>query len=720
MTTTSSIVFSRLHFPIPLPTQLALLVLERLATDRYADGLILETRADADGIQHLLGCSVEQIQHLRRLLGQLIPGTVVAGLDGYQRPELQSAARLSISPAVLPLANHEPVRITKALYASLARRFKSGEAVALQVVLGSGRRPHSVPRVVADPARSWIWQSLTGNHNNADTETRNRVRDRAASFALDCTIRVGVASDDPARRKRFAMEVMSSLSMAETPGVRLGLVRETPSRINTPTLLRKHPLQLATADLLTVMGWPIGDEQLPGMPPAHPKLLRPASAVQTKGRVFARSLAPGDSRKLGMSAADALEHLFILGPTGVGKTSAIYHLVEADILAGHGVVVFDPKDQMPKYLKARIPKKRWGDVVHIDPSDPNPIGFNPLDATGRDPDVVADGVLAVFAKTFADAWGPRTEDIFSASLRTLARAATPEHPNTLIDLPRLWTDAAFRRSQLAQVSNDPGLMGFWSAYESLSPAAKANWIASPMNKLRSVLLRPAAVKILGQSKSRFRLRDTFRERKILLISLNEGLIGPLTAELIGSLILTELWQATQERASEKDAAKHPAYVYIDEADRFMHLSTFSLADALARSRSLSVGWTISVQHWLQMPTEMRSAVKSNARSKVVFALLSDEDADTFARLAPELTGQDFLQLDKYEVYANLVSDGRPTGWASAKTLPPSAAISDPDEVTRVSRSLYAPEIEPAPSTPAPAESISSPSAPLGMKKRRQS
>jgi len=516
------------------------------------------------------------------------------------------------------------------------------------------------------------------------------------------------------------MDLLGAMRIAESPGVSVRLVREKPSLMNDPTSSTRTSLRLSVPDLLALIGWPLGPERLPGMPPAHPRLIRPTSAVHTKTRVFAESTSPGDHRKLGVSAKDALLHGLIIGPTGSGKTTALYHLIEADIKAGHGVVVLDPKDQMPAHIEARIPESRWKDVVHIDPGEAAPIGFNPLDVGDRDPDVVADGVLAVFAQSFADSWGPRTADIFSASLRTLARAATAEHPNTLVDLPRLWTDAAFRRRQLARLDDDPGLIGFWAAYESLSPAAQANWIASPMNKLRSILLRPAAVRMLGQAKPRFRLRDAFRERKVVLISLNEGLIGPLTAELIGSLVVAELWQATQERAAEAGAAKRPAFIYVDEADRFMHLP-ISLGDALARSRSLSVGWMLAVQYWEQLPRDMRAAIKSNARTKIAFHLSSDDDARTFSKLAPGLTEQDFMSLGRYEVYADLVAHGMTTGWASARTLPPSKAFSDPKAVRRVSRSLYGPleETETTISTDPPDTDVSSDSSSTAGRRRRQ-
>ncbi|RKN53467.1 type IV secretory system conjugative DNA transfer family protein, partial [Streptomyces klenkii] len=382
---------------------------------------------------------------------------------------------------------------------------------------------------------------------------------------------------------------------------------------------------------------------------------------------------------------------------GSGKTNIALRLILADIEAGRPVAVLDPKRQLIDDILARIPAHRAGDVVELNASDENPVGFNPLDVTGRDPDVVVDGVLAVFEAVFADGWGPRSADIFSASLRTLARASTPRRPATLVDLPRLLTDPRFRRQQVGRVHGDVGLAGFWSWYEAQSPQAQAAAIAPPLNKLRQFLLRPALIHMLDQRTGKFRLRDIFRENKIVLVPLNEGLIGPGTASLLGSLIIADLWQATQERADEPDADKRPGVVYIDEAPRFLNLPV-SLADALAVSRSLSVGWFLAAQFRSQFPPALRTAVDMNARSKIAFAT-EYEDARDMAKLTRSLTAEDFQALPHFHAYANLVADGLPSGWALVETLPPPPVTTDPEAVQATARSNYAPDpIQPTPDT----------------------
>ena len=685
-------IYSSLHLARPLDTDAVLALLTRLASDRDAPRVVLEVRASQTGTEHLLGCPPSAVHAMRHLLSDLIPGTVmVAASSADPRPAVDVAGHLTLKPGGLPLRIDCAETTTTAVLSALATRLHIGECLVLQIVLGPRKAPRIVPQDAADPTTSWL-QTFRGASGSASSETRSRLKTRAGEGGFAATIRVGASSPDPQRRRRFVVGLLSALSTAQSPGVRIDLVREHPKHLNEARQPWRWPLHLATSELVGLLGWPLGERDLPGLPPVHPKRLRAGAGVHTGPRVFAESAAPGDGRQIGIAPKDMTFHGIAFGPIGSGKTNALLHLILADIKAGRPVAVLDPKKQLVDDILARIPHERIDDVVVLDASEPRPVGFNPLDVTGRDPDVVVDGILAVFQAVFSDGWGPRTADIFSASLRTLARTSSKTYPATLIDLPRLLTDPVFRRRQVGAVQSDVGLAGFWAWYESQSPAAQASAIAPPLNKLRQLLLRPALIRMLEQRDPPFRLRDIWRENKVVLIPLNEGLIGPGTAALLGSLVISDLWQATQERADEPGADKRPGMVYVDEAPRFLHLPV-SLADALAMSRSLSVCWFLAAQYRSQFPPALRTAVDMNARNKIVFATEFD-DARDMARLSPDLTAEDFMSLPKFHAYTNLIAGGHPSGWAMVRTLPPPPTTTDPRVVRRQSNERYGPTTSP--------------------------
>jgi hypothetical protein len=690
MRSSAELVFSGLHLPRPLDPSVVARFLTRLASDRDAPRVVLEVRADSHGLRHLLGARATDVHGLRHLLADLIPGSLLTTpTQGTHqpRPAMQVVGRLRIHPAGLPLRTDTHEATTRALLSALATRLKAGEAMALQVVLGPRHAPQTVPANAPDP-QSTLVHALTRGEPPASTETRTRLKERQSQGGFAATIRLAAASPDLQRRRRLMVALLSAVSTAQSPGVRIDLVRQPAAHLNEVRLPWRWPLHLGISELVGLLAWPLGDDELPGLPPAHPKALRAASTVHTGPRVFATSAAPGDDRLIGIAPQDQTYHAVTYGPSGSGKTNALLHLILADIQAGRPVAVLDPKRQLIDDVLARIPDHRQGDVVELNASDETPVGFNPLDVTARDPDVVVDGILAVFEAVFRDGWGPRTADIFSACLRTLARASTPQQPATLVDLPRLLTDPKFRRQQVGRVRGDMALAGFWAWFDSQSPPAQAAAIAAPLNKLRQLLLRPALIRMLDQREGRFRLRDIFRDNKIVLVPLNEGLIGPGTASLLGSLIIADLWQATQERANEPGASKHPGMVYVDEAPRFLNLPV-SLADALAVSRSLAVCWILAAQFRSQFPPALRTAVDMNARSKIVFATEYDDARDT-AKLTRDLGAEDFMALPRFHAYANIVAGGHPSGWALVRTLPPPPATSDPETVRAAARATYAP------------------------------
>lgn len=713
--------FARLHLPRPLGADAVLALLGRLAADRQVSRLVFEVRSEGGHVRHLLGARPVDMVRLARLLGHFLPGGLLEDdpAQSSLRSRVTAAGRLRVRPSHLPLSMDAPENVSKAVLSALAVPLASDEALVVQVVLGPRILPSVLPTEFPDPGLPLVRRLLVGDRP-AGTELRARLRKRVEQPGFLATVRVGATAATRQRRTGLLLGVLSGLTVAQGPGTRIRLLMDRPIRINAVRRPWLWPLKLSVPELVGLLAWPLGEDELPGLPPLHPKPLRAAPHVHQGERVFAHSAAPGDNRRVGISPKDQTFHGVAYGPSGSGKTNVLLHLILADITAGRPVVVLDPKRQLIDDVLARVPASRVGDIVELNAADTAPVGFNPLDTAGRDPDVVADGILAVFAAVFADGYGPRTADVFSSGLRTLARGSHPNAPATLTDLPRLFTDSAFRRPYVGRVQGDLALAQFWATWEELGPAAQTAVLAAPMNKLRQLLLRPAVMRMLDQRDGRFRLRDVFRTNKVVLVPLNEGLIGPGVASLLGSLVIAEVWQAVQERASEPGAHTRPGTVYVDEAPRFVHFPT-SLADALAISRSLSVGWFLAAQFRSQFPPELRTAVDINARSKIVFATEYDDARDMATKLAPELEPVDFMSLPRFHAYANLVADGAPSSWALIRTLSPPPGITDADVIRKTIRAQYAPPtaIRADPSSPGenPSQSPSAPSQQIGRKRR---
>lgn len=329
----------------------------------------------------------------------------------------------------------------------------------------------------------------------------------------------------------------------------------------------------------------------------------------------------------------------------------------------------------------RIPANRTNDVVVLDPSQALPVGINPLHVPGASPELIADGILNIFRDLFPSAFGPRTSDVMHASLLTLAQ----HKGSTLTWLPRLLTDRRFRTELTGHLDDPDGLESFWAQYSDMSERQQAQYIGPVLSRLRQFLLRPSLKRVLDQSEPRFQLADIFSTGRILLVPLNTGLLGNDAAKLLGSLLVSQLWQLTLARAATRAKRRTAVSIYVDEAQEFLHLADIS--DALARSRSLGVAWHLAHQYREQLPVNVRAAIDTNALNKIVFGL-GVKDAREMAAMTTDLTAEDFMALPQFSIYASLMRQGRRLGWVSGTALPPPPSTSRAVDLIAASQLRY--------------------------------
>jgi hypothetical protein len=359
------------------------------------------------------------------------------------------------------------------------------------------------------------------------------------------------------------------------------------------------------------------------------------------------------------------------------------HLIVQDMEAGRGVVVIDPKGDLVEDLLARVPEDRRDDVVVLDPADSDPVGLNGL--TG-DADLAADTLLAIFHQLYADSWGPRTHDILHASLLTLARRGDA----SLVLIPTLLTNHGFRRSVVGrQVKADPlGLGSFWAWYDGISEAERQNAIAPLLNKLRPVLLRPGIRGVLGQRQPRFQMSDVFDKKRILLVSLSKGRLGPEAGHLLGSVVVGMVWNAALARAAHTPSDRRsPVMLHIDEVQDYLRLPG-DLGDALAQGRGLGLGITLAHQALPQLTPVIREAILANARSRVTFGLSPRDARDIAGMTRGQLVSDDFMSLPAFSAYASLLTQGTPSDWFSLTTRPMPEKTSSAQDIRARSRTSY--------------------------------
>jgi hypothetical protein len=674
----------RLRWPREVVAEQVVQVFRLLAT-AGGQPVVIEAVGSPGLVEHRVALPAGRAESVVDQLRSAIPGLSVEDCD--ERPALgvSHAVELRMTTKRRPLRTDDVAGVSRAMLTALAHLHR-GEHLTVQWVLARPLVPVAVPNHLEGLGReSWLGALLLaplGPPPPTDVDVRNALRAKQAEPGWRAVGRIAVITKTVGRERQLIRQVVGALRSAEAPGVSFRVRVTSVRRVIAATTGWRLPLRLNASELATVSAFPIGlTNELPvSMIGSRP--VAPSAAIPRAGRIVGQASFPGRERPLALTPVDSLRHVHVLGPTGVGKSTALASLVMQDMQAGRAVVVIEPKGDLIADLLTRIPAGRVGDVVLLDPTDTaRPVGLNPLALGGRSPELVADQLLGMFHSLYRAHWGPRTHDILGASLLTLARLPGM----TLAALPLLLTDAGFRRRVVPRVVDPIGLGPFWSAFEAWSEAERAAAIAPVMNKLRPLLLRPEMRAIVGQTRRSFDLRRVFTQRKILLVSLSKGLLGPETSALLGSLVVSQLWQAILGRAAIAPERRHPVFVYVDEFQDYMHLP-LDFADALTQARGLGVGFVAAHQYMHQLDPAMRSAVLANAQSRIAFRLPS-EDARIIAADST-LTPEDFQSLGAFQCYMQLVASAAVQPWCSASTVLPGEPISDPAAIRVASRNAY--------------------------------
>ena len=372
---------------------------------------------------------------------------------------------------------------------------------------------------------------------------------------------------------------------------------------------------------------PPQDERSP-LPCSRARVL-PLRAAPDGGTELGDGETSGGSRSVYLSDSVRLQHVYVVGQTGTGKSTLLLNMALSDIAAGHGLTLLDPHGTLVSAVLDRIPAHRRDDVVLVDPADlERHVGMNLLDLGTSDPahyvarrDAIVDELFDTFEALYdlRIAGGPIFEQYFRVFSALVMGAQPPlDYVPMLPMLTEVMNDKALALALCERLgSSDPVTAATLTAIlDARGEGEIRNAVPYIVSKLNRFYGPVSARRILCQTKG-LDFADVLASRKILLVDLPPARLGRDTASLLARQVIARLGDEAMRRGASEDAPVH--FVYADE---FHYFATERFASLLAEARKFGLGLVLAHQYTSQLiqgqDRRVLDAVLGNVGTVVAF------------------------------------------------------------------------------------------------------
>lgn len=539
-------------------------------------------------------------------------------------------------------------------------------------------------------------------------EIVKRFEEKASRPGFAVNLRLITASTDEAMAKHHLKNMLAGFLQFNMPpfnGLKENKRKKT-SDIVKDYIFRIYRAErsqqiLNTEELASLWHLPNHFLETPNIKWLTAKKAPPPIDAPAEGLLLGKNVYRNVETKIHITRDDRRRHMYIIGRTGVGKTEIMKNMAVQDIKNGEGLCVIDPHGDFIEDILPHVPKERAEDVIVFEPADTDrPMGLNMLDARNpAEQDFVVQEMISIFYKLVTDPsmLGPMFEHNMRNAMLTLM--ADREHPGTLVEIPRIFTDTQFQRYKTEKVK-DPIVRAFWEKeMAKTSDFHKSEMLGYLISKVGRFVENSMMRNIVGQSVSSFNFREIMDEGKVLLVNLAKGRIGEINAKLLGLILVSKIQMAALSRADTREANRRDFYLYVDEFQNFI---TDAFESILSEARKYRLNLIIAHQYLAQLESgagaqgagskSLRDAVFGNAGTMVCFRI-GVEDAESLAKeMAPTFNEFDLVNVDRFNGYIKLMINGtasKPFNMGTYQLPKPSAQQQEIAEAIRqLSRLKY--------------------------------
>lgn len=414
----------------------------------------------------------------------------------------------------------------------------------------------------------------------------------------------------------------------------------------------------------------------------------PKIKLQPEICYFGSKTGENGTETFGISKQDRRSHMYVVGKTGMGKTTLLQNMILQDIYNGYGVCFVDPHGDSSEYILDRIPTHRQTDVIYLNPGDLEfPIGLNILE-NNSEPYLTASGLMAVFNKIWSGLWSARMEYILNNTL--LALLETPG--NTLLGVVKMLTDDTFR-IKIVQKIKDPLVKNFWTQeFANFNVRYRQEAISPILNKVGQFLSSEIIRNILGQQKSSINFREIMDGQKILIVNLSKGKLGEDNSNLFGALVVAKLQIAAMSRVDLAEEDRKDFFVYVDE---FQNFTNDSFATILSEARKYRLNLVLAHQYIAQLTEsgnqKVKNAIFGNVGTLVCFRVGAQDSQELAREFSSTFSSASLINLEPRQIVLKLSQNLHVSRAFKAYTLPPifSQLNGNSAIVTNLSRERFA-------------------------------